>query len=256
MTMITLPYEDRHCGDLILVNRRYPLHQRALEKEEALDSQLTAADPAWPEILLARPAAIALQKAMADLGAEGGIVPVSGYRSRAQQEKIFRDSLEENGPEFTKKYVALPDRSEHQTGLAIDLGEGGVELDFIRPSFPDSGICGLFKKEAARYGFVLRYPQGQEPVTGIAHEPWHFRYVGCPHAAIMEAKGMVLEEYLEFLEGCSDGCFVWDDEDGSAQIRYIRGRENGIQIDVPEDCPYQVSGDNREGFIITVWRRR
>ena len=151
--------------------------------------------------------------------------------------------------------MALPDRSEHQTGLAIDLGEGGAELDFIRPSFPDDGICGLFKKEAARYGFVLRYPKGREAVMGIAYEPWHFRYVGCPHASIMAEKGMVLEEYLEYLENCADG-LTWAEGENLAEIRYIHGGENGTEIAVPENCPYQVSGDNREGFIITVWRRR
>ena len=255
MTVLTLSAEDCRRGNLILVNRRYSIHQAASEKQSLDDSWLLAADPAWPEILLAQPAALALQKAMADLEAHGRIVPVSGYRSRAEQEKIYQDSLGENGLEFTKKYVALPDCSEHQTGLAIDLGEGGGELDFIRPSFPDSGICGSFKKKAAQYGFVLRYPAGKEEVTGIAHEPWHFRFTGCPHAEIMETKGMVLEEYLEFLRTCPDGCYIWKKEDSLTEIHYVHGGENGAEFAVPEGCPYQVSGDNREGFIITVWRK-
>lgn len=70
--------------------------------------------------------------------------------------------------------------SEHETGLAIDLALAGEEPDFIRPPFPDRGICRRFRQRCADFGFVLRYPAGKETVTGIAHEPWHFRYVGVP----------------------------------------------------------------------------
>ena len=93
--------------------------------------------------------------------------------------------------------MALPGCSEHQTGLAIDLGLRGPEVDFLCPDFPYTGPCGDFRRLAADYGFVERYPAGKEPITGIAHEPWHFRYVGVPHAERMAAMGLVLEEYWE-----------------------------------------------------------
>ena len=63
-------------------------------------------------------------------------------------------------------------RAEHQTGLAIDLGENGPEVDFLCPAFPDSGPCGALRRRAADFGFVLRYPKGKENVTGIGYEPW------------------------------------------------------------------------------------
>ena len=185
----------------------------------------------------------------------GSVVPVTGYRSRSEQEKIYRESLEDNGPDFTKKYVALPDRSEHQTGLAIDLGDGSRELDFIRPAFPDEGMCGRFKRAAARYGYTLRYPAGKEKVTGIAYEPWHFRYVGYPHSMIMEEQGMVLEEYLEFLRRQPDGCLVWQQDGRPMEIRYVKACEPATRVQVPEDCLYQVSGDNKDGFVVTIWRK-
>ena len=74
------------------------------------------------------------------LHAEDSIVPVSGYRTMEEQRQIFSDSLRENGEEFTYQYVAVPGCSEHQTGLAIDLGERREEIDFIRPDFPLSLI--------------------------------------------------------------------------------------------------------------------
>lgn len=76
------------------------------------------------------------------------IVPVSGYRSLNEQMDIYNDSLKDNGEDFTRKYVALPKHSEHQTGLAIDLGLNKEKIDFIRPDFPYDGICGTFRRFA------------------------------------------------------------------------------------------------------------
>ena len=146
-------------------------------------------------VLLEREAAQALEALMAELGGWRSIVPVSGWRSFEDQQAIWDGSLAENGPDFTRQYVALPGHSEHQTGLAIDLGLRGSEVDFIRPDFPYEGICQRFRKRAAAFGFVERYPAGKETVTGIAHEPWHFRYVGTTHALEMVRRGLTLEEY-------------------------------------------------------------
>ena len=61
---------------------------------------------------------------------------------------------------------------------------------------PYEGICQRFRELAPLYGFIERYPANKEAVTGIAHEPWHFRYVGRPHAQRMTDLGLTLEEYL------------------------------------------------------------
>ena len=147
-------------------------------------------------VLLDWQAAQALEALMEELDGWQSIVPVSGWRSFEEQTGIYQSSLAENGPAFTRKYVALPGHSEHQTGLAIDLGLRGPEIDFIRPDFPSEGVCQRFRGRAADFGFVERYPAGKEAVTGIAHEPWHFRYVGPSHAREMVHRGLVLEEYL------------------------------------------------------------
>ena len=96
---------------------------------------------------------------------------------------------------FRSTYVALPGHSEHESGLAVDLGLKKDVIDFIRPDFPYDGICGVFRELAPDYGFIERYPRGKEAVTGIGHEPWHFRYIGTPHARILTESGLVLEEY-------------------------------------------------------------
>lgn len=171
---------------LILVNARHAC------PEEVPDLVAVGDSP----VLLEREAARSLEALMRTLDGWRSIVPVSGWRPFQEQEDIYQDSLREHGPEFTRKYVALPGHSEHQTGLAIDLGLRGPELDFIRPNFPYTGICQVFRERAADFGFVERYPAGKETVTGIAHEPWHFRYVGPAHARDLVRRGLVLEEYL------------------------------------------------------------
>ena len=162
---------------------------------------LVSVSDAYPEIMLRRAAHQALEQLLQAAGCGGQIVPVSGYRTQREQEEIYESSLAENGPDFTAKYVALPGCSEHQTGLAIDLALKQARIDFIRPHFPYDGICGMFRALAPAYGFIERYPAGKEAITGIAHEPWHFRYVGCPHAGIMKVQNLTLEEYVECRHG-------------------------------------------------------
>ena len=72
-------------------------------------------------------------------------------------------------------------------------------MDFICPEFPYDGICGHFRALAPDYGFILRYTKEKEAITGISEEPWHFRYVGVPHARIITDRGLCLEEYWEEL---------------------------------------------------------
>ena len=174
---------------LILVNRQHALPEGAA-------AELVPVHGDYPDILLDAEAARQLDRLMDELDGWSAILPVSGWRSMEEQAALYFDSLRENGREFTEKYVAFPGCSEHQTGLAIDLGLRQRSVDFIRPAFPDEGICHEFRQRAAAYGFIERYPAGKESVTGIAHEPWHFRYVGVPQAEEIVGRGLALEEYL------------------------------------------------------------
>lgn len=189
MKILSLSCHDIYKGPLILVNQAHGLDESAAE-------DLIPVTESRPDALLQRPAAQALARLMDEIDGWQHIAFVSAWRSRREQQEIWDDSLRENGPEFTRAYVAVPGHSEHQTGLAIDLGLRGPELDFIRPAFPNTGICQRFRERAAGFGFVERYPAGKEPITGIAHEPWHFRYVGPSHARAMVRQGLTLEEYL------------------------------------------------------------
>jgi len=176
-------------SSLILVNGENPFCE-LLEERELMPVQRENND-----IFLRYDAAESLNRLMAEIQGWQEIVPVSGWRSKMEQQQIWDDSITKNGEVFTRKYVALPGHSEHETGLAIDLGLQQEKVDFIRPAFPYSGICRIFREKAAAYGFIERYPEGKEHITGISHEPWHFRYVGRPHAQIIAGLGITLEEY-------------------------------------------------------------
>ena len=190
MRPLRLRREQTCQGPLVLIDRAHPL-------QEGAPPELVPVDRLHPQVLLERRAARLLAACIRSVGGGRTIVPVSGWRSRAEQQAIWDDTRAREGDAFTRQYVALPGCSEHQTGLAIDLGEDVPDLDFIRPSFPDSGACGAFRRAAARYGFLQRYCREKEALTGIAAEPWHFRYVGKEIASYIMANGMTLEEFTE-----------------------------------------------------------
>ena len=91
---------------------------------------------------------------------------------------------------MAEQWVAIPGYSEHELGLAVD-----INADKER-SYGEEVYCWL-AENAWRYGFILRYPQGKEEITGIDYEPWHYRYVGYEAAKTIYEEDITLEEYLE-----------------------------------------------------------
>lgn len=245
---IELKKEKIYEGNLLLVNVNWPL-----KCEDIINQSLIPADQRFPDICLQPDASNALQAALEKLQAKEAIVPVSGYRSMEEQTGIFNSCLKEDGEEFTRKYVALPGHSEHQLGLAIDLGLNQENIDFIRPEFPYEGICGAFRRIAPDYGFIERYSSGKESITGVAHEPWHFRYIGCPHSRIIADRGYVLEEYMEFIKEFRENCRLSYSRHGvrEFEIYYIPAIEDRTLVTLPDNGTCQISGNNMDGFIIT-----
>lgn len=249
MNTITLTKQDIHTGPLILVNETYPLVQTGTPP-------LVEVDSAYARVQLHPQAAAVLNSVLQTIGAGDQIVPVSGWRSHAEQVQIYTDSLRENGQAFTEKYVALPGHSEHQTGLAIDLGLKQDAIDFIRPHFPYTGICNRFRQKAVPYGFIERYEKGKEKKTHIAHEPWHFRYVGYPHAQIMWERDLTLEEYTDYLrEFPYQGRHLRARWGKTLEIFHVsmEGCEQR-RLTLPDCTIWQVSGNNVDGCVVTLWR--
>ena len=114
---------------------------------------------------------------------------VSAYRTEDYQRGLYNNKVRTTGKVYADNYSARPGHSEHQTGLAVDIGStrNGV--------FEYSAEFRWMLQHAHEYGYILRYPKGKEWITGYSYEPWHYRYVGTDAARIIYEEGITYEEY-------------------------------------------------------------
>ncbi len=138
--------------------------------------------------------AAAFEAMVADAAAAGHELQLnSGYRSYEQQQLLYDRFVDDFGQEVADQRVALPGTSEHQTGLAADVGQVGLPDDQL---FGDTEASRWVADNAHRFGFILRYPPDKADITGYANEPWHLRYVGTELAAELQASGLTMEEHF------------------------------------------------------------
>lgn len=185
-------------GLLLLVNPWTPLPEDFLpgelvpvQNDQAVDAR------AYPD----------LQDMLQDMS-QAGLSPLicSSYRSQERQQELYDNKVQrvmaegvslEAAQAEAARWVARPGTSEHQTGLAVDIVSlSNQMLDETQESTPEFQ---WLAENAWKYGFILRYPSDKSEKTGIAYEPWHFRFVGKEAAEEMHDLGLCLEEYLESL---------------------------------------------------------
>lgn len=122
------------------------------------------------------------------------INPLSGYRSYTTQQSVYANEVRTYGQTTADTQSARPGTSEHQTGLAIDLGGGGCGIE---DCFGDTTEGKWLADNAYKFGFIIRYPEGKQSITGYRYEPWHVRYVGVALATEMTTQGILtLEEFF------------------------------------------------------------
>lgn len=122
-------------------------------------------------------AAVATEQLAAAAAEQGLTVRVlSGFRDYAYQVELYNGYVARDGQAAADTYSARPGHSEHQTGLVVDFDDGGGCA--LQECFESTPAGAWIAEHGHEYGFVLRYPRGQEHVTGFMYEPWHFRYVG------------------------------------------------------------------------------
>lgn len=139
------------------------------------------------------PTALAkLQQLQRDAQAQGSNISnsYSGYRSYQYQTQLYNNYVNQHGEEEANTFSAKPGFSEHQTGLTFDL------KDFNGQLVEDPITSQWIKDNCAKYGFILRYPEGKEDITGYIYEPWHLRYVGEEAANQIMNNNTTLEQYL------------------------------------------------------------
>lgn len=147
--------------------------------------------------MMRKTAAGALEQLFAGAKQDGVyLAGVSAYRSEQTQTSLFNNYVARDGEEKARTYSAVPGHSEHQTGLAIDVS-GSDGKCAAESCFAGTKEAGWLAAHAAEYGFIIRYPEGKQGITGYMYEPWHIRYVGQDIAKEIAAKGITLEEYYD-----------------------------------------------------------
>lgn len=172
------PSKPTSINGILIVNKQYPLPADynpgvSAEAQQALDNMLGAA------------------------AAKGfKLTAFSAFRSYDYQQQLYTKYVNRDGQQAADRYSARPGHSEHQTGLAFDIGEVGREDLWLTEAFGETTAGQWLQNNAYKYGFILRYPKGKETITGFMHESWHFRYVGEKDAKKIYDKNITLEEYL------------------------------------------------------------
>ena len=179
-------------GYLFLVNRQWMVTE-AYEPGELEMSDVPG------QVRRLRPAAAAALREMFDAcKAETGVqlISISGYRSYSRQEGIYKHKLRsvKNNAAKAQEYVAPPGASEHQLGLAMDIGQ--KHRIHLERSFEDTEGGKWARENCWRFGFILRYDEPWEDVTGYKYEPWHFRYVGKEYAKEIHDANVPFETWL------------------------------------------------------------
>lgn len=135
------------------------------------------------------------------------LMACSTYRSVERQTELFNAEIqkwmgqgmdETAAREQAATVVMVPGCSEHNTGLAVDVGS--ITNQRVEEDFENEPEFAWLQEHAAEYGFILRYPSDKQAITGVSYEPWHYRYVGVENAKAIKESGLCLEEYLGLLQ--------------------------------------------------------
>jgi zinc D-Ala-D-Ala carboxypeptidase len=191
----TMPSIDAPGSLWWLVNPQRPLPDGYVPPD--LVSTNVPVKPGTGATQLSAATAAAFETMVADAATAGFQLQLnSGYRSLEQQQELYDRFVQDFGEEVAAQRVAVPGTSEHQTGLAADVGLVGLPDDQL---FGDTEASVWVAANAHRFGFILRYPPEKAEITGYTDEPWHLRYVGPELAAELHASGQTMEEHFGFV---------------------------------------------------------
>ena len=184
---------------LLLVNKKHKLPEDWIDKIELITTQ-NSLGRAFEVEKVTLEHFEALREKLLEEGIN--IELDSTYRSVKRQEELWAEFEQIYGRDYCEKYVAVPGYSEHHTGLVVDvcLIKDGIIIDDNDAMIAEKEIFAKVHSHLAEYGFILRYLEGKEEITGYAYEPWHLRYVGLEVAKKIAEKKLVLEEYLEIYD--------------------------------------------------------
>ena len=241
---------DIHGGSLILVNHE---HHYEIPDDSGLVAVVDVKTSSYRVSNKNIPLSVDIIERLNDMMdafyAETGaanVTVISGFRDYDHQKRILDERIALVGREEASRWVSEPGHSEHHTGLAIDFG---IYENGINATFRAKGKYAWLEQNSYKYGFIRRYDDAKSDITKIAYEPWHYRYVGEPHAYFIYKNDWCFEEYVGFImKHTADDSYRDVYNDVKYEIYYTRETE----ITVPKDAEYWISGNNIGGFIVTV----
>ena len=202
------PVDKTEDFDLILINKTHELSKDYWPEDLVIIDRFVSGVGSEDTHKLRSTAAEALNKMLDAAEAEGLEIRLrTGFRSYGYQASLYQSYVNNQGQEEADTYSARPGFSEHQTGLACDLG-GKSENFALSYKFGDTPEGKWVAEHAHEYGFIIRYTDGKTvdgirkpgEITGYVFEPWHVRYVGSDHAEKIHELGITLEEYLMIVD--------------------------------------------------------
>jgi D-alanyl-D-alanine carboxypeptidase len=233
--------EQIYQGNLLLVNSEYPVHPESIKSDVinlSTHNELTKGYGLLEsKIYLSEGIARRFSEMITAAEKEGvrNFSITSGFRDFDEQSVLYQ--------EMGSGYALPAGYSEHNLGLSLDVGSTQMKM----AEAPEGK---WIENNAWKYGFILRYPKDKTDVTGIQYEPWHIRFVGLPHSAIMKEKNFALEEYLDYLKEEKDISVSINGEKYSITYYSISQSKT---INVPDNSYFEISGNNMDGVIVTVY---
>lgn len=253
--------KSKFSGNLILVNND---HQYFSTGNENLVSIMTKNDDAGRKTFTAvdydytilEPVYEPLAKMVDDwygIYKNDSLIVYGSYRTNEFQKQLYEQfTANESESESEGSIVALPGFSEHESGYAIDFSETESY------DYQGTGDFQWLNNNCSKYGFIIRYTAEKEKITKYRNEPWHFRYVGTPHAKYMTENNICLEEYIELLRNNyqygTEHLKIKDENGASYEIYFYPSDDASdyTNVAVPTGVKYDISGNNVDGFIVTV----
>lgn len=188
---------DRKDWKIMLINKQHPIPEDYEFTLATIKGSMKCDERIIPE----------LQQMMQEAKTDGVTLVIrSPYRDYERQIYLFNRKIKgymKKKMSYLESYrttaqaVTIPGASEHQAGLALDITSDSYST--LTQGFADTQAGQWLAEHSYEYGFILRYPEGKEDITGISFEPWHFRYVGKTAAKYMYDHDLTLEEFTVLL---------------------------------------------------------
>ena len=188
----------------VIVNKQHPLNPVSYIPADLRFPNVSLGSPGADNMYLRNLAATGVEEMFAAADQAGyKLKVVSGYRSYSYQVSVYGQYVSSVGQAAADNESARPGYSEHQTGLALDIGSQNGSCT-LSACFGDTPEGKWLVANAYQYGFILRYPADKTAITGYMYEPWHFRYVGKDLATEMHIQNIqTLEEFFNVSGGTS-----------------------------------------------------